>query len=514
MSPEIVERAFDGQVAGGRPVEPRAYAAFLRAAIAEAQGDTSAALAAYVETVRVDPRAAEAWTRLGALRCRVDPPDPQVDAAFARASGLQPDDAGVWSARASCALARGDIGGARALARNAVALDPHADAVNLLLASIAPPQDAQTTRATLVALTVTARDQSAAWDALATWAHARREVGLWAYALAEIARAAPARRAEVARAAEELSGVGQTWEARVVASAAADADDRPFDADRGLAARLALDEAIARGDVGAVSDRATRLRLPLDEAAGRAFLARRRSLAHDLVASDARADPGATGARLVLAAIGAGDVFAAAHDATSSTKPIVSAGAFVAFACALTEVMSQEDAGAALARLAHAPIVAGDDVVVRPAVDLVARGVLGIDALPADGVVELAAREGGGVSSERLAALGLHALDARHEYLALALLHPDDVRTKDLGVRLEKLSPSDPVVAAASALAQLGVGGTAAGVAARALLAHDVGDPLLAAAALRLAERAGDGDIVARARAALRALGKTGRSLQ
>jgi len=498
-----VERAFDGQVVEGRFIDPRAYAAFLRGTIAEANADNGEALAGFEEAARTDPDSAEIWTRIGDVRCRADAHDGHADAGFSRALAIDATYARAWAAKARCAIARGDTAGARAAAGRAAALDSTADAASVLLARTAPSPGNAVTRDALVALTVTARDPPVAWDALASWAQANGDVALWARALAELVRVAPGRRDEVARAAEQLAGAGEIAQARRVALAVANSDPRPL-ADHPLAAGLALDEAIARGDLAAVSQCATRVRAPLDEAAGRALLAWKRSLAHDLASSVARADPTALGAHLLLAASGGGDLLGALHDAGAGSAE-TSAAAFIAFGVALAHATSPEHARAALATIAHRPILAGDDRVVRPAVDLASRGLLPVEALPPDGVVELAALRGEALP-EKLLGEATRSLDARHEYLALAISRRDGARARELAWRLRG-AVADPVVAAASAFAQLASGAPIAAGAPQALLARDAGDPLLAVATLRLAERVGDHDVARRAREALTAFG-------
>jgi hypothetical protein len=494
-----VERAYDGHVIDGRFIGPEAYAAFLRGASAEANGDVKMALAAYTEAARADPNGAEVWTRIGEVRCRADLRDAQADASFARALERDAGFARAWSAKAKCALARGDLAGARAAAQRAAALDSAADGANVLLAETAMPAQRDETRAALIALTMTAHDPVVAWDALATWSQTRGDVALWARALMELVRIAPARRESVARASEDLVGIGERWEARTVAAAAADADVTPLAGEHSLAARLAVDDAIARVDADEESRRATRVRLPLDEAAGRAMLAERRSLARELASMMVRADPGAVGAQWVLAVSSGGDVLAAPRE-KGHYEQVPSAAAFVAFAGALAQTMSPEYALAALGGLAHSPIVGGDDVVVRPAVELASRGAFAPNALPPDGVVELAALRGTAPPAEVLSR-DVHALDARHEYLAFALAHPEAPRALELRARLAVTATSDPIIAAASALMDLAER-RATTATASALLAQDPADPLLAATALQIAEKLGDEKIARRAREA------------
>jgi hypothetical protein len=500
-----VQRAYDGDVIVGRFVSADAYGAFLRGALADADGHAEDALQAYEQAAALQPWSPEVWTRLGDVRCRRAPRDPQAEAALSRAIAIDDGYAPAWAARASCALARGDVENTRVAARRAADLDPAADGAHVLLARTASGGMDAGMRARLVALTATARNAIAAWDALAAWAEAAGDVPLRVQALHELARRAPSRRIEIVRAAEALAGLGELAGARSVAAAAVDASDQPLPDGHPLAARLAVDEAIARHDGDAVRARATRVRLSLEESAGRALLAGDRSLARELAAEVTRADPAARGARLVLAACGGGDLTALASGLPPSEAP-VAAAAFVAFGRALARVTSSERARAALQSIGRGrieEIVNGDDGVERPAVELVSYGVLDPATLPADALVELAVLRS---DAAAVAVAPPAALDVRHEYLALALRSPSEPRTLELGRRLAA-STGDPVVAAAAALVALASGAPIAPEAPGALLARNAADPLLAAIALRMAERVGDHDVAGRARRTLTALG-------
>lgn len=129
-------------------------------------------------------------------------------------------------------------------------------------------------------------------------------------------------------------------------------------------------------------------------------------------------------------------------------------------------------------------------------------GLLGAEELPADGAVELAALGQGAATSAHV-----EGLDARHEFLALAIQTPGAPRALELAKRLARIAASDPVVGSAEALVQLGVGAPIAPDAPRVLLDCNAADPLLAATALRLAERVGDRDVARRARQTLTAFG-------
>jgi hypothetical protein len=510
--PGVVQRAYDGNVVDGRYVSPEAYAAFLRGAIAEAEKRPADAVAAYAEAARRDPDSPEPWTRIAEVRCATDARayGGEAEAALARALALDPGYARAWAARAACAEARGDAAGQRDAAARAAALDPVGDGANILLARAPQPARPVASRDALVALTVTAHDPAAAWAALAAWAEAHRDVALWTRALVEMARAAPEKREAVARAAEMLAGAGDVAEARAVAAAAVDASPTPVSERLALAARLAVDEAVGRGDAGAVRRRSTRGRLPLDEAAGRALLGGQRGLARELASVHASADPAALGARLVLAVIDGRDLGAVAPLVHTGDAPASSA-AIVAFGIAAIRAGASADARSALGAMPWRPIVPGDDRVVRPAVDLASRGALSVDALPPDGVVELAVVEG--ATSLRGLDPDDARLDPRHHYLALALVRPDAPAVRELGARLRVAAPADPVVTVASALLQLASGAPISADAPRELLARNPADPLLAATALRLAERVGDTDVARRARETLMALGKPRRAV-
>jgi hypothetical protein len=497
-----VQRVYDGDVVEGRFVSGEAYAAFLRGAIADADGDAGEALRSYEEAAGRQPWSAEIWTRIGAVRCRQSPRDPRAEAALSRAIAIDGGYAPAWAAKAACALARGDTEAAGVAARRATTLDPGADDANALLARTSPGIDPEV-RARLVALTATARNPAVAWDALASWAEASGDVPLRAQALRELARRAPSRRVDIAAAAEELAGRGELGEARSVAAAAVDSSNAPLPDGHPIAARLAVDEAIARRDVDAVRARATRARLPLDEAAGRALLAGDRTLARELASELSHADPGARGARLVLAACAGGDLAAAADEVTPRGAPVASA-ALAAFGLAIARSAPLDRARAALlsiGRGAVEPFVNGDDRVERAAVELARRGVLDTALLPGDALVELAVLQGGPAPGEPPA-----PLDARHEYLSLALRSPAIPRTREVGRRFTATT-GDAVVAAAAALVALGSDVPLSPDAPRALLERNAADPLLAAVALKLAERVGDREVAGRARKTLIAFG-------
>jgi tetratricopeptide (TPR) repeat protein len=461
---------------------------------------------AYEEAQRIDHEGPETPTRIGAVLCMANPGDRKADEAFGRALEEDPTFSGLWVAKARCALRRGDEAAAQSDARRATELNPSADrAISRRLfhrvLGPMPPGDIDA----LLALTVTERDPAAAWNALVSWAEARGEIALWARALVERVRMAPATRDATAHAAEALAGLGELADARSVAAAAADSDAAPLACGScALAPRLAVDEAIARHDASLVRKRATRVRVSIEEAAARALLMGQTSIARDLATLETAADPLATGASLVLEA-------SDPHDWPRESKgghrgEVVSASAWLAFGLALSRADPPQKARAALGALRHESIVAGDESSARAAVELASLGVIGIEVLPPDARVELQALRGGQSPHEGPSAADAGALDARHEYLALALAEPRSERTRQLGEQFARLRSADRVVAVASGIASLGAGLPIDRSAPAALLALSPFDPLVAATALRMAEKLGDTDVERRARAALTSL--------
>jgi hypothetical protein len=370
-----------------------------------------------------------------------------------------------------------------------------ADGANAMLAS-SPERGADpATRERLVALTLTAGEPGVAWDALAAWAESHGDVVLWARALREVVRVLPGRRQEIATAAEALAGMGALAEARSVAAAAIEAGEAPLGGtDHELARRLAVDLAIEQGAPDRVQRMASRARLPLDEAAGRALLAGKWELARSLAEVEAGGDPAARGARWVLAICTRADLGSAAEPRPGDVDP--SGAAFVVYARALAD----ENRSRALAPPKPGVLVAGDDRVVRAAVELASRGVLDPKTLPGDGQVELAALQSKPPVTEGV------ALDERHTYLALSLTRSNPDRERALGARLSGVAPADPIVQAAGGLSLLASGAPVPADAPRKLLATNPADPLLAAVALRLAEKVGDTQAAAQARATLSAV--------
>ena len=86
-----VTRVVEGRPTEGRFISTAAYALFARGAAAEANGALVPALRAFEMAAAEDPGSPEIWTRLGALRCLIEPPGPLPVAArpiSARSPGI------------------------------------------------------------------------------------------------------------------------------------------------------------------------------------------------------------------------------------------------------------------------------------------------------------------------------------------------------------------------------------------------------------------------------------------
>jgi len=127
-----VSRVYWGKPVEGRFIAPEAYAHYAQGVLDEARGDDASAAGEYRAALAIDPESPDAWTRLGAVRCRAKASD--ADAAFSAAEALDPELASLWRERARCALSRGDAKRASAMAKRAIGFDPSDEASSLALA--------------------------------------------------------------------------------------------------------------------------------------------------------------------------------------------------------------------------------------------------------------------------------------------------------------------------------------------------------------------------------------------
>ena len=370
--PRVV-RVYDGRVVVGRYISPEAYAAFLRGALAEAGGDLKGAATAYGLAADDDDEDPEVFARLGEVRCKLDPKDGNADRAFGRALHIDPTYAGALAASSRCAAARGKTAEALDLAQRAAAQDPSNVALQAHAMQGAVREQA-------IALTLAHGESAAAWDALEAWGRSHHDVELVARALEGLVRAAPMRSLEVERGAVALLDGGELSLARRVAAVLADAPRElevvgPRDA---TVARLAVDEALVRGDHLMATARATRGHVPLAEVAARALVQGQREIATAIATQVTNADPGASGAAMVKAAlVGATNGFAHVTDQPPELCALV-------FADRLATAAGPDVARQWLGRITWTPMSSRDPVAGPLAVDLAARGVLPVADLPAE----------------------------------------------------------------------------------------------------------------------------------
>jgi tetratricopeptide (TPR) repeat protein len=97
-----VTRVHDSSVVSGSPVAPEAYASYLQGRLLELAGRRNEAEQQYLATIARDDRAHEAYSRLGALRCKSNPESARQ--AFEKAEALAPRSIALWQTRATCAL--------------------------------------------------------------------------------------------------------------------------------------------------------------------------------------------------------------------------------------------------------------------------------------------------------------------------------------------------------------------------------------------------------------------------
>jgi tetratricopeptide (TPR) repeat protein len=505
-----VVRVYDGRIVHGRWIAPEAYAAFLRGVLAEESGDLPGALAAYRKAAEEDDDDAAVWARIGEVYCKMDRGDRRADDAFARAEKADASYAGALEAQARCAKLRGKHAEATRLAGRAVAADPTNVDLGALLVQADAKRGDPRTRARAVALTVAHGERPVAWDALVAWGRAHHDAGLVARGLEGLVRTAPMREREVELGVLSLLGEGHVSFAQKVAASIADAPRKlqihgPTDP---TVARLAVDEALVRGDAAAAERRATRGHVPAAEVAARALLLGQRDVAISMAETVVRADPGASAAHMVLTAI-KGE--APRGHGEALVHPTDDPPALCAFVLA-DRVATAAGAAAArgwLERMRHAPAAARDPLAISLAVDLAARGVLHADNLAYEERIELAARtrEAPGPLPEA-GHQGPHAASAKHTLLHLALTEPAGDRARALAARLVGAAERDAVIG--FALTQIALAGASAGLerAERAVKASPA-NPLLLAAAVELARSAGASAELAPARARLMAVART-----
>lgn len=507
MGDPRVVRVYDGKLVEGRYVTPDGYAAYLRAVIAEENGDLKGALSQLQMAVAEDDDDAEVWARVGEVRCKAPPSDKtaqaEADNAFARALKADANYAGALAAKGRCLLLRGQHEEAAELAKRGLVADPGNVTLDALLVRADARRPNAQLRERAIALTVAHGERAAAWDALVAWSRARHDAELLARGLEGLLRAAPMRSAEVERGALDLLGEGHLALARRVASSITDAPPQllvrgPQDA---TVARLAVDEALARGDRELAVRRATKTHVELGEVAARAALLERRDVAKEIAHAVLAAEPNAAAARMVLASVD--EKMPKALDAKESVPEIV----VLLLAERIASAGGVDVAKAFVERMAKRPLAPHDPLAGPLAVDLAARGVLAEASLGPELRIELAARRREPPPKAPKEA----DVDPRHELLFHALTDPSGAAAKLLAANLASAIDRDPVVAFAIARIALASGPSGQGALERLrqALASSPGSALLLSVLVEIAKRNGRTDDLQPARTRLMAVART-----
>jgi tetratricopeptide (TPR) repeat protein len=271
-----VVRLVDGRPVSGRFIGDDAYALYLWAADAEARGDLAQARRGFEQAALADPRSPEIWTRIGALRCRMEPSPsmpPGAALAFDKAEAVDPSFGPAFRERARCLLAHGEAAAAALAADRAVALDPDDVETSLLRAdALARAGRAEEARRALHSVAARFPRSSAVVRALFALARSTGDA-----ALAD----------EASRRAAELPPD----------LAASLRDEAP--AGSPLAG---VDEALRAGDLEGARRRALHARIPGSEVALRAVALGKPALARAQAELLLGADPTDASARIALAA--------------------------------------------------------------------------------------------------------------------------------------------------------------------------------------------------------------------
>lgn len=243
-----------------RFIDAAAYRAFLGAAELEERGELDSAREAFQAVLDADPECVEAWTRLGAVECRLGV---DAESRFIEAERLDSSYAPLWTARGICARHRGESDAV--FVERAFRLDPTDDALLLAqLEALLSRGDAR--EAFTLAREVVTRSPGSlnAWSAMSRAAKAvgrpdfQREASVRTRRLAEL-------------------GVGGSTAAR-----------EPEDLD---ALFEALVESFVLRDDAAARSRASKARLSPPEVAAAAILAGRPDYAVELASRVLAAEP-------------------------------------------------------------------------------------------------------------------------------------------------------------------------------------------------------------------------------
>ncbi|MCL2723750.1 MAG: hypothetical protein FWD69_04875 [Polyangiaceae bacterium] len=481
-----VVRVYDGRIVRDAYVPAEAYALYLRGVLAEASGELDSALSAFSLAARQDDGDVEIWTRIGEVRCLRDARDTEADRAFDKARRIDPAYAGTLAAKARCAERRGNMHPARTYAMQATARDPGNANLDALLLRIDARRADASGRERAIALTLEHGNSDVAWSALGDWGRSRNDAYLVARGLEGLVTTAPTRSLEVESGALTLLGAGHLVLAREVSATLADASRElgvrgPRDP---TVARLAVDEALARGDLPTASARATRGRVSLAEVAARALLLGERAAALSIAQTVARADPGASAAHMILDALASADSVSV-HPRLARVTDRPPQVCVLVFADRLARLAGAEIARSWLERVRWTPMAAHDSLTGSLLVDLAARGVVAAEDLPLELGIELSARRREVPSIAPAAGV----LDAKHELLLAVLKDPSGADAQAKLARLANAADVDPIVAySLSLVAMANPRGRDTALRMRDALRVAPADPLILALAVDFAQ--------------------------
>lgn len=436
-----VPRVVDGAVRVGIDVSPEAYAAFLRGTLAERDGRKPDAVAAYEDALDAAHDEPLLLARLAAARCAVDPDDARADRLLARAVKLDPSSGPVAEGIARCASGRKNAEATRKAAEQIVRAEPFSARLERLRVEVSPVA-AASARQRLVALTVARGGDATAFEALRAWARAHDDAELEVHALVRLVELGPAAAVADAEAvAGRLEGEGARALATRLAEAVVDArrsrgGPRPRARVTGW---LALDAALARGDVELARARASAVGISDVGFAARAILLGRADLARPALEARLGAEPTAEEACALAALL----ELPACAGPPASARATRADDALVRLVLVDRLHAAGDDLGELTRGLAGA-FLPGDDLVEEALARLVGDGALSPEGVTPS--VNVRARLAGaslpGVPmppglAPRLA-LASRVLDA-----------PESDETRDLAVRLAHVAGSDPYVVAA-----------------------------------------------------------------
>lgn len=296
-----VTRLVEGRFREGDFVAGAAYDAFVRGALAEADGRDADALNAYETAIARGPSDALPHVRLAATLARVGQPE-AADREIARALAIDPSFAPALDLRARLLGARGKRSEAAEESLAAVRAAPNDPR------TIAHAVESGASEA--LAIEAASNEDSAVeiWVTLLAWAEARDQFALAARSAIWLAEHAPARSAAVYAAAAKLVKRGARVLAEQVAAAAIDQNPRRLGGRwvPPLVARLAVDHALRRGERDKALARATTGRVGRAEIAARAALLGRTDDARVIAEDSVRAEPNDDASRAIATAVRSG----------------------------------------------------------------------------------------------------------------------------------------------------------------------------------------------------------------